>query len=174
TILVDFDNGETFDGARPNGYTNSQDDEIVVKFLGAYDDAIAFFGYAYLFSQELSLSAARIQNADGEFVAPDAAAVADGTYNPLARRIFMNLLSDEEALVLTAPFIEFGLSNEGSALVDQTGYIAIPDPDKEEMLARVSGEGESPTDAPTESGAVRMASATVSGLVAAVMMMLLV
>lgn len=144
--MVDFDNGETFAVDRPNNYTDSEDDEVIAAFLEANEDAIGYFGYAYYTEHADTLSAAAIQNADGAFVAPNPDSVADGSYNPLSRRIFMNLLNDE-TLAMTVPFVQFGYSDEGSALVEQTGYVVIPDSDKEEMLARVSAEG-SPTDAP--------------------------
>ena len=61
-----------------------------------------------------------------------------GAYNPLARRIYMNLLNTPEALALTAPLIEFGFSDAGDALVASTGYVPIPEVEQEEMLDRIS------------------------------------
>jgi hypothetical protein len=148
TILVDFDNGETFDTARPDGYTNSADDEVIAEFLEANEGGIGFFGYAYYLEHTATLSAAAIQALDGSFVAPDPVTVADGSYNPLSRRIYMNLLNEAESLMMTAPLIMFGFSDEGSALVEQTGYVVIPDSDKEEMLGRISAGLTDTTDAP--------------------------
>lgn len=138
TVLLDYKNGETFDISRPHGYTNSAVDEVIADFLTNDEDAVGYFGYAYYSANSTSLTAAAIQNSEGLFVTPTPITVGDKSYNPLARRIFMNLLNEEESLLKTAPFIQFGFSDEGSALVEETGYVAIPASDKNKMLDRIS------------------------------------
>lgn len=174
TILIDFKNGETFDTARPDGYTNSEDDEETAAFLVANEDAIGYFGYSYYKERTDTLLAAAIEDMEGEFVVPDP--------TPLSRRIYMNVLDDESSLAMTVPFLQFGFSDEGSALVEQTGFVVIPDADKEAMLARLpaaestGGDGSSTdapdgdataTNAPAESsGAIRVFSVVSFGVVA--------
>lgn len=137
TVFADHENGETFDRSRPHGYTNSHNDEDITNFLISNQDAIGYLGYAYYNANMGRLSAAPIENDAGMMVAPDAYTVADGFYNPLSRRIYMNLVDEENALKLTSAFIKFGLSDTGSGLVKETGYIAIPGEEKEEMLSRI-------------------------------------
>lgn len=143
TIFADIDNGETFDAARP--YENSADDNVIVTYLTNNDDAIGYFGYAYYSENEATFDVASIQSSAGTFVAPTSTTVGDGTYNPLARRIFMNLLNDETVLALTVPFIKYGLSGAGDALVSETGYVPIPN--DAAMLARLPATDQ-PTNAP--------------------------
>ena len=81
---------------------------------------------------------AAIQNEDGDFVTPGADSVVDGTYNPLSRTIYMNLLNDPTVLANTVPFLQFGFSSDGTDIVSTTGYVPIPNPS--EMLARLSVE----------------------------------
>ena len=141
TVLSDHDNGETFDANRPDGYTNSAEDEVVVNYLESNEEAIGYFGYAYYDANKDALSAAAVENSDGEMVHPDTETVGNGDYNPLARRIYMNLHVDAQALQKTRPFLAFGLSDSGSALVASTGYVVIPDNDKLLMLSRAGAEG---------------------------------
>jgi PBP superfamily domain len=62
------------------------------------------------------------------------------SYNPLSRRIFMNVLDDSESLMNTLPFIQYGLQTpEGAADVSATGYVNIPSPEKLEMIGRLHG-----------------------------------
>lgn len=150
TILVDFKGGEKYDDARPNGYYNSQDDEVLVAYTEANSDAIAYFGYAYLVEHSSSLSAARIKNAEGVYVAPSPETVADGSYNPLSRRIYMNLLDTNKSLKNTRPLLEFGLSAAGAALVATTGYVPVPDAEIAGLLARLPPDSNA-TDAPASS-----------------------
>ena len=136
TVFTDHDNGETFDTARPGfGYENSEDDEKLVTYLQEFGEAISYFGYSYYYVNRNALSAVPVQNNDGNFVLPDPTTIGDGTYNPLARRIYMNLLNDEDTLKHTIPFVKFGLNNP--ALVGHTGYVAIPQQDVEMMINRL-------------------------------------
>lgn len=75
-------------------------------------------------------------NSAGEYVAPTPESVGDGSYNPLARRIYMNLLNEPAALELTVPYVEHGFSDD--ALVAGTGYVALSETEKAEMIARVT------------------------------------
>jgi phosphate transport system substrate-binding protein len=125
TIFADMDNGESFDLKRPDGYFNSAADPDIIDFLIANEDAIGYVGYAYYQENQDAVTAAAIENDAGAFVAPDATTVADGSYNPLSRRIFMNLLEDSEALEFTIPFVQFGV-----------GYVPIPDPNMDIAVSK--------------------------------------
>jgi phosphate transport system substrate-binding protein len=137
TVLQDHENGERFGLARPGfGYENSEDDEALVAYLQEFGEAISYFGYAYYYANQDLVSPVPIQNADGAYVVPDTDTVGDGSYNPLARRIYMNLLNDRDALKETVPFVKFGLNNPG--LVQATGYVALPEKDVQIMLNRLN------------------------------------
>ena len=137
TILTDADNGETFP-VEGRGYFNSADDEEIIAYLKDNLDAIAFFGYAYYYDEIEHLEAAAILNSDGDYVKPTPDTVGGGSYNPLARRIYMNFLNDETALKLTQPFLEYGFNNDD--LTASTGYVPIPADEKNTLLSRVAVE----------------------------------
>jgi len=137
-ILVDHGNGETFDTSRPGfGYENSELDEVLVEYISEFAEAISYFGYSYYYANRASLSAVAIANSDGNYILPNAETIGDGTYNPLARRIYMNLYNDDASLERTSHFVEFALSNP--ATVAATGHVAIPEEDATEMLNRMKG-----------------------------------
>ena len=98
-----------------------------------------------------------ILNDEGEYVASTKSSVADGSYNPLSRRIYMNMLNSVESLANTRPFLEFAFSNNGTALVGETGLVAIPEDEQDLILASLPEPGESfdmaPVAAPTEASA---------------------
>ena len=137
TILKDRRNGETFDLNRPVfGYFNSEADDELVAYLREYGEAISYFGYSYYFDNQDSLLGVPIENDQGVFVAPIDMSIGDGSYNPLARRIFMNLWNDEEALAHTVPFVKFGLDHQ--ELVSSTGYVTLPDDSRMDMMDRLN------------------------------------
>ena len=136
SVLTDHANGETFDLNRPGfGYKNSAVDEELVAYINEFAESISYFGYSYYFANMDLLSAVAISNRDGKQVLPDPETIGNGLYNPLARRIFMNLYNERESLQHTAPFVEFGLSN--AKLVETTGYVAIPISDIDVMSDRL-------------------------------------
>jgi phosphate transport system substrate-binding protein len=150
-ILIDLDNGETFDPNRPKGYFNSSDDEDIVKYTEADGAVVAFFGYAYYLKDSGLLLAVPIKNDEGNFIVPTPETVSDGTYNPFSRRLFMNLLNDAESLDNTRPFIQYGFSPNGTALVDETGYVAIDESERQILLETLPAQGESLYVAPLPS-----------------------
>jgi phosphate transport system substrate-binding protein len=142
TIITDSANGETIDLDRVGGgYFNSEFDTVLVDYLKVNLDAISFFGFAYYYANTDTLTAAPVKNAAGSFIVPSHDTIAYESYEPLSRRIFMNLLNNEKSLNLTAPFINFGFSDEGTSLVDSTGYVTISDIQKIAMLSRVGSSG---------------------------------
>ena len=107
---------EGFDSAR--GYQNSADDNQIVNGITGDENAIGYFGYAYYEENANTLSVAAIANNDthgvadaGGAVTPEASTVADGSYAPLSRFIYMNVNNDDWDLV--RGFIEYGYSDAG-------------------------------------------------------------
>ena len=120
---------ESFDTVR--GYQNSADDNQIVNGITSDENAIGYFGYAYYEENANTLSVAAIANDDthgvqdaGGAVTPEESTVADGSYAPLSRYIYMNVNNDDWDLVTA--FIEYGYSAEGMAHVSEVGYVALP------------------------------------------------
>jgi phosphate transport system substrate-binding protein len=119
--------------------TQSADDNVIVNTLVGDETSIGYFGYAYYAENQDTLAAAAVQNEDGTYVAPNAASVADGSYNPLSRPLFMNLHDDPASLAKTVPFLEFGLGDGGDLLVASVGYVALTTAAQEIMETRLDG-----------------------------------
>ncbi|MGB2169216.1 MAG: phosphate-binding protein, partial [Poseidonia sp.] len=75
-----------------------------------------------------TLAAAAIENGNGDMITPNANSVRDGSYNPLSRPLFMNLLVDGATLENTIPFMLYGLDTEaGHEAVGEVGYVSLND-----------------------------------------------
>lgn len=164
TILVDHEAGESFDLDRPGfSYFNSEDDEVIVDYTFTYPESISYMGYSYYFENRDALASVAIQNEAGEFVAPRPDTITDGSYNPLARRIYMNLLNDETSLANTVPFVTFGMENP--EMVAKTGFVAIPEGEAMEIVAsRLTGFTQSLSDDDTE-GSSGLSAGAIAGIV---------
>lgn len=143
TILVDLDYGESYASTRDQGYYTSTDDNEILKYLEDDDAAIAFVGSTYILRNKTELSAVPVQNDEGNFILPSLDHLSDGTYNPLSRVLYMNVLNDAASLDNTRPFIRFGFSSNGTELVSQTGYAAIDESERQVILSLLPEPGKS-------------------------------
>lgn len=133
--FAEFDKGETFDQTK---YFSSASDFDVIQYLDDTGDAIAYFRVPVYNSNNMVLSSAPILADNGIFVPPNGSTLQTGDY-PYSRRVFMNVIvSDASSYRASQPFIRFGYSPLGLALVSSTGLVPIPEDEVPELLSRVS------------------------------------
>jgi ABC-type phosphate transport system substrate-binding protein len=105
-------------------YTNSHLDETIVAYVNANPTAIGFFGYSYYAANAGTLTAVAIKNSANAYVAPTMASIADGSYNPLARPIYMNVVNTKWKMV--TPYLKFAISAAGQDMIAEAGFVALP------------------------------------------------
>jgi phosphate transport system substrate-binding protein len=106
-------------------YTKSEDDAVIERGVAAEPNAIGYFGYAYYLANKDQLNVVAIDDGHG-CVQPSAATVADGTYQPLSRPLFVYVNVAAVARPEVRRFTEFYLSPEGARHVTEVGYVALP------------------------------------------------
>ncbi len=114
--------------SRPD-YTASEDDNILVQGVATNEGGLGYFGLAYYEQNKDRLKVVAIDNGNGPVV-PSSQTVIDGTYQPLARPLFIyvNVKALERPEVKA--FVEFYIANAGK-LAQEVGYVPLP----EEMYA---------------------------------------
>ena len=70
-------------------YTASEDDNVLVQGVEHNRNALGYFGFAYYSSHKERMRAIPILNDAGNAVSPTLETVVDGTYQPLARPLFI-------------------------------------------------------------------------------------
>jgi phosphate transport system substrate-binding protein len=110
-------------------FTSSEDDNVLVQGIAGDKGALGFFGYAYYSQNADKLKAVPVDdgdaaNGDGP-ISPSAETVANGTYQPLSRPIFIYVTQTAAKRPEVQAFIDFYL-DEAASLVDEVGYIALP------------------------------------------------
>lgn len=116
--------GET--GATRKDYTASEDDYELVRGVRTNPNALGYFGLAYFEESQKLLRPVAIDNGAGP-VLPSSETVRAGTYQPLARPLFIYV--NAEAVARNAKlkdFVEFYLKN-GRDLTSVVGYVSLPD-----------------------------------------------
>jgi ABC-type phosphate transport system substrate-binding protein len=160
-----FQTREGFATNRPGGYFNSAKDEEIVQYVETssqevYGDAVSYFGFSFFLEEGALLYGVPIRNAAGQFTPPTKASIETDAYNPLSRRLYMQVLQNDASLLNTKPFLAWGLSNTGTVLTDSTGYVGLPLDQRTAMLARLALPApndeapKQPVAAPTVSGDV--------------------
>jgi len=106
-------------------YQSSADDNVIVDNAAQNAGGIGFVGFAYAQNAGDTVKEFQVDKGDG-CVAPSSDTVIDGTY-PLGRPLFIYVnkekLASNPAL---KPFVDFYLSDDGIASVEEVQYIALP------------------------------------------------
>lgn len=138
--FTDAINGE--EGASRGDYTASEDDNVVVQGVANDKGALGYFGFAYYEENADNLIALGVDDGDaanGEgCVVPSVATVNDGTYQPLARPIFIYVSKKALERPEVKAFVDFYMATENAPLVSEAGYIALPDDVYPKAQARIA------------------------------------
>jgi len=108
--------------------TFSSDDNVLLDGIANETYAIGFFGFAYYVNNQDKVHAVPIVNADGVAVLPSDTTVQDGSYNPLARPLFI-YVNDEsyKNKPQVAAFLNFYFNEKGAAeIMESVGYSLPP------------------------------------------------
>ncbi len=111
-------------------YTSSEDDNVLVQGVSTDKNALGFFGFAYYAENANKLKLVPIDDGDASngagAIAPSPETVANGTYQPLSRPIFIYVNAAKAKSPAVKEFVDYYLK-EGRPLVKEVGYIPLPD-----------------------------------------------
>lgn len=124
------------EGASRGDFTGSEDDNILIQGVAGNISALGFFGYAYYVENQNRLEVLGVDNGDGCIV-PSDETIADGTYNPLSRPLFMYVNAEDATADETLALLEFMLL-EGSDIIYDVGYIPFPQETYDVLFDRVT------------------------------------
>jgi phosphate transport system substrate-binding protein len=106
-------------------FTASEDDNVLVQGVSRDVNALGYFGFAYYVENKDKLRAVRIADKAGQGVEPSFETVINGTYQPLARPIFIYINSKSLDRPEVREFVEFYMNN-AEALVREVKYVPLP------------------------------------------------
>ena len=115
-------NGE--EGASRSDFAATEDDNVTVQGVSGDEGALGYFGFSYYEENQSKLKALEVNSGSG-CVAPGVETAQNGTYEPLARPLFMYVkqssLDDSESLVA---FIRYTLDNE-QAIAEEAQFVPL-------------------------------------------------
>lgn len=134
----EYFNEVILEGEAPRSdYTPSPRDEVLVEGVAADRNAIGHFGFAYYTENQGRLRAVPIAPEEGaDPVEPSFETIADGSYAPLGRPVFMVTDGAPEPGTPLHYYFEFAM-NEGQEIVREVGYVELDEATLEEQRGRL-------------------------------------
>lgn len=133
--FTDVINGE--EGASRTDFQPSEDDNLIVQGVASDQYALGYFGFAYFLENQELLKAVEIDSGEG-CVAPTEETIADGTYEPLSRPLYVYVRADAVERPEVQEFMRFYLASS-SELASDVGYIGLPDEMVREQQQELEG-----------------------------------
>ncbi|HEX2541776.1 MAG TPA: PstS family phosphate ABC transporter substrate-binding protein [Caldimonas sp.] len=107
-------------------FTASEDDNVLVQGVSQDVNAIGYFGFAYYAENRNRLRAVPIVEKAGKApVMPSEASVINGSYQPLARPIFIYVSSKSMAKPEVREFVDFYMK-EAPRIAKEVKYVPLP------------------------------------------------
>ncbi|HTS53405.1 MAG TPA: PstS family phosphate ABC transporter substrate-binding protein [Burkholderiales bacterium] len=115
--------------------TTSEDDMVIERGVAADPNALGYFGYAYYKANKDKVKLVAVDNGHG-CVVPSPQTVADATYQPLSRPLFIYVNAASAARPEIKAFARFYLAPESTQYVARVGYVPLPAPALKAQAAR--------------------------------------
>lgn len=110
-------------------YTSSEDDNVVIQGVSQDPYALGYFGFAYYIENTSKVKAVPVDDGVAENgagpIAPSVESVGNGTYQPLARPVFVYFARKALDRPEVETFAMFYLSS-AAELTKEVGYISLP------------------------------------------------
>lgn len=123
-------------------YTASEDDNLLVQGIAHDRLALGFVGYAYWAENAAALRLVAVDDGNDDngvgAVLPTPTTVADGTYQPLSRPVFLYVRADARNEPAVARFVEFYL-DRAESLSPEVGFIPLSPAGYADSRARWAG-----------------------------------
>ncbi len=105
-------------------YTASADDNVIVEGISGTGTSLGWVGFAFYDENSDVIRALEIDGGDG-CVAPTVETIASNEY-PISRDLFIYVNTDRaEANAGLAAFVDYYLSDEGIAVVEEADYVSL-------------------------------------------------
>lgn len=106
-------------------YTASEDDNVLVQGVSRDLGGIGYFGFAYYAENKEKLAAVSVADTGKSPVGPSMETVVNGTYQPLARPIFIYVNAKSAERPEVKEFVEYYMKN-GEKLTKEVKYVPLP------------------------------------------------
>ena len=137
---------ETDAEQRTEDVQTSADDNQIVTGISGTQGALGYVGFAFADENKDKLKTVAVDNGDG-CITPSVETIADNSYAPLSRPLFMYPTTDSIKKPAVKGFLDF-INENNEDIVTAADYIPLTDELKTEAKANI--DGATPVEAPKE------------------------
>ncbi|MBD1372789.1 PstS family phosphate ABC transporter substrate-binding protein [Hazenella sp. IB182357] len=123
------------EGKSRTDYTNSEDDNVLVKGVQGDKHSLGYFGYAYYLENKDNLKVVKVDGGKGP-IEPTDTTINDGTYAPLSRPIFIYVSNKALEKPEVKAFVQYYLET-AKDLVGDVGYVPLKDEEYQASLDKI-------------------------------------
>lgn len=126
------------EGASRTDFTASEDDNIIIQGVEGDRGALGYLGIAYASEAGDLVKRIKIRRPDtGDCIAAAVDTARSGDYRPLTRPLFLYInLASAETKPHVKQFIRFAFSPQHRRLIQDVGYVPLPDAQYSQVAAR--------------------------------------
>ncbi len=117
-------------------FTSSEDDNVLVTGVAGDKGGLGFFGLAYYMENRDKLKLLGVYDGENAPVKPNLKTVADGSYQPLSRPLFLYVSTQAAERPEVVEFVTYFLGDTGAGLAGEVGYIPLPSATRGKVQAR--------------------------------------
>ncbi|GFZ93804.1 PstS family phosphate ABC transporter substrate-binding protein [Okeania sp. KiyG1] len=123
--FTDAVNGE--EGKSRKDYKASEDDDIIIQGIESDWGSLGFLGFTYYEENKDALKLITIDNDTGQCVEPSSETIANGTYAPLSRPLFLYVSKNSlEKIPLVKAFVDYQIDVANQEVISEVGYVPLP------------------------------------------------
>jgi len=116
-------------------FTRSEDDNVLVQGISGDRNALGYFGFAYYAQNSDKLKLVAVDSGNG-CVTPSLETIANGTYAPLSRPLFIYVSKTSLQRPEVRDFVEFYMLN-AAQLTEEVGYVPLSEQEYQDNLALI-------------------------------------
>ena len=105
-------------------YTKSENDNVLVQGVSGDENALAYFGHAYVEANKSILKVVPVGPSAKAAILPSSKSIKDGTYKPLSRPLFVYVNKESLKKTEVKKFLTF-MINQSEKLVTEVGYVPL-------------------------------------------------
>ncbi len=115
-------------------FTSSEDDNVLVQGVSGDKGALGFFGLAYYEENQDKLKLVAVDDDNGGVI-PTRETIANNTYRPLSRPLYIYVRKKAAKRPEVQAFVEFYLNNAGD-LAKDVGYVGMKPEEYDQQLKK--------------------------------------
>ncbi|WP_252854994.1 PstS family phosphate ABC transporter substrate-binding protein [Aeoliella straminimaris] len=134
------------------GYTQSEEDNVLVNGIAQEKYALGYFGFAYYVENESDLKVLAVDPGDGNPIKPTMETIREKTYAPLSRPLFIYVNLDSFKEPKVQQFVKFYLDHT-AALSKEVGYVPVAEEiaiENQDKFSKLTSGGSEETESSEE------------------------